>query len=173
MQSPLQSKTLSIDPASSTGFSIFQGKSLIKCGVFKPSGELNTKLFKIFNFFTDLCVSEGIDRIVVEDFKVGKFAGAAESGYAIRAMFRLLSETLKIPHTVVNISCWHKCIIGKTRATKADKKLYGVNAIKELVKLEVLVKVEVPEKCLNYASGREMVTPYDVYDSIGIFLASS
>lgn len=160
-------RVLSIDPAASTGFSLFEDGRLIEYGFYKPSGELNKRLHSIYDFFR-LKLKKNIDVLIVEDFKVGKFASAAESGYAIRAMFRLMAEQEKVDHHVINVTDWHKFLLGTTQATKKDKASLGKDALKILTKQKVLEYYNVEEKCINEWSGRITTTPFDVYDSVGI-----
>lgn len=161
-------KLLSIDPASSTGFSIFEDGKLIDYGFFKPTGDLNNKLYEIYDYFYKLLQFEHFNNVVVEDFKVGKFASAAESGYSIRAMFRLMCKQEQTSHHVINVTDWHKYLVGITQAKKADKAELGKDALKIITKRKILSLYDVSETCTNRSSNRVSTTPYDVYDSIGI-----
>lgn len=165
-------KILSIDPATSTGFSVFEDGKLKEYGFFKPSGKkcetMNQKLYYIYNFFFQKIKDGNFDFVVVEDFKVGKFASAAESGYSIRAMFRLMTEQLNVKHEVINVTDWHKFLVGSTQATKKQKQELGKDALKIITGRKLRLVYEIDSSCMNHFSGKIKETPFDVYDSIGI-----
>lgn len=169
---------LSIDPATSSGYAIFNvEKQLIHYGFFKPrTSNLENELSDIHDFFKRLIHEHKITNVFIEDFKVGsrQQKSAAEKSYSIRAILRYLAYKQNCKIKVVNISEWRKYIVGKANISKEDKKKHGKDANKIMVinALKNKYNIILPDKTENPLTGNHNKTPYDITDAIAIGLFS-
>jgi Holliday junction resolvasome RuvABC endonuclease subunit len=165
-------RILSIDPATSSGYTIFEDGEMLENGFFKsPERDLGYRLKNTYNFFSELIDKGDIDEVCFEDFKVGKLASAAESSYGYRAIIRLLCSQRYLKYEVINVSEWKKFIAGRATPTKEQKEKYGKDANKMFIVEELKKRgFTLPDMTENKATGRLSNTPFDCWDSIGIGL---
>lgn len=166
-------RTLSIDPAGSSGFVLFNDEKVARYGLFKTtSGKpLPYRLREVFEFFRKVMVDEKVEAVFLEGFMVGGKSkkSAAESSYSIRAVIQLACELEGIPLHMVNVSLWHSHICGLTRASREQKRTLGKDAIKIITqeKLKAL-GYSWPDSVKNERTGKVVKMPYDVTDALGI-----
>jgi len=161
---------LSIGPASTTGYALFDDDSdLITVGVIKspnkvenvlvPKGE-RLYLYKrdLVSVISSLQKEYGIIKAVLyEDFFFSHLNRNGSSlNVSLRAIIEYCCYELNIPCEVVSISQWKKHAASKGNASKKD------------IKSGVLNMFEVPEKVRVEGTDKKIKTPQDVYDAIGI-----
>lgn len=160
---------ISIDPATSSGVAIFKDNKPIEYYIIKLTKDYRTQMFAVVNNLIDKYNPE---LVCFEDYKVGKFANAAEKSYSIRCIIALCCDLRNIKCECINVSNWKRSLLGKYSSKKA-KEQYGKDYQKILVKnkLEEL-GYKIPEKVTNLLNDKKYKTTYDVYDALAIGLHS-
>jgi len=174
-------RILALDPATTTGWALFDGSSISEVGfiTFSPvaAGYSGTseglRLLEAHRWLDKMIVKWKPDLIVAEGFFAsGRFTNGSNVNHEIRGIFKMTAACLEKQYVVTGPSEWKRKLCGRTTPTKAEKKLYGKANAKKMVTVKALEArgFKFPEK-VRSAKGNMVKWKFDISDALGILVA--
>jgi Holliday junction resolvasome RuvABC endonuclease subunit len=179
-------KVLIIDPANSTGYSIYTFDQETLTAEITDWGFIDIsqhdyagdQYIDLLNKIEDIITTNNISTVGVEDyFFSSKSSQGANLNCAYRAMIHLKCRQLKIHYDILNISLWKNFINHRVRPTKEQKAKWGNEPAKKLMTQESLYKrwnIQFPNHSISINTGKPIKFRYDIVDAVAmaIFHAS-
>lgn len=179
-------KVLVLDPASTSGYCIFEhdkdsaSANIVEWGFIQVEEceILGDRYLDYLSKIEKLINDNNIKDIALEDYFFSRRTPqGANLNCAYRAMIHMKSRELKLNYTILNISLWKKFIAGRSTSTKEQKAKWGKEASKKLMIQESLWKkwnIRFPNHSISKNTGKPIKFKYDIVDAVAmaIFYAS-
>jgi len=180
-------KVLVLDPASSTGYCIYEYDTATAVANITSWGFIDIenetdydgdRYVKLLSEVTKLITVNNIDQIALEDYFFSRRTPqGANLNCAYRAMIHMKCRQVNMHYDILNISLWKKYINGRSTSTKEQKLKWGKEASKKLMTQESLYNkwgIRFPNHSLSLKTGKPIKFRYDVVDAVAmaIFHAS-
>ena len=173
-------KVLIIDPANSTGYSIYSfdqetlTAEIISWGFIDidQHNYVGDQYIDLLSKIETIINANNISMVGVEDyFFSSKSSQGANLNCAYRAMIHLKCRQLKLHYDVLNISLWKSFINHRVRPTKDQKAKWGNEPAKKLMTQESLYKrwnVRFPNHSISANTGKPIKFRYDIVDAVAM-----
>ena len=180
-------KVLVLDPASSTGYCIYEldekssTATIIEWGfidILNESDYDGDRYLDLLDQVDKLICNNDIDEVAIEDYFFSRRSPqGANLNCSYRAMIHMKCRELGKHYDILNISLWKKYINGRSTSTKEQKAKWGKEPSKKLMTQESLWKryqIRFPNHSKSLKTGKPIKFRYDIVDAVAmaIFHAS-
>ena len=180
-------KVLVLDPASSTGYCIYEldknkaSANIIAWGFLDIANDTDydgDRYLDLLSQIDKMIKDNDIDEVALEDYFFSRRSPqGANLNCSYRAMIHMKSRELKKHYEILNISLWKKYINGRSTSTKEQKAKWGKEPSKKLMTQESLYKkwnIRFPNHSISLKTGKPIKFRYDIVDAVAmaIFHAS-
>ena len=180
-------KILVLDPASSTGYCIYEYDKDNASATIDSWGFIDIenvsdydgdRYIDLANHIEKLVKDNNIEEIALEDYFFSRRSPqGANLNCSYRAIIHMKARELGLHYEILNISLWKKYINGRSTSTKEQKKKWGKEPSKKLMTQESLwqkYQIRFPNHSLSQKTGKPIKFRYDIVDAVAmaIFHAS-
>lgn len=171
---------LTIDPATSTGYSLTKISTNWKKAEIYKYGFIDIDNSSIFQGDHCIDLMKKLQRIIdkhqvgyiaIEDYMFSRrFRQGSTVNVAFRTAIHILARQNNIEYTILGISDWKKYIAGYIRPSKEQTKKWGREAAKKLYIQQALwdwYGFRFPNHSISHATGRPICFRYDICDVVG------